>query len=97
LSTINNGRHDIHIVHNGEKWHKIGNFFVIRDDEPPFIWAEDETGYTNESISLMYIANDPVLSGTIVALTTSATNTSALTVLIDQNNDDHMNKVFQAV
>ncbi|MBD3313932.1 hypothetical protein GF345_05815 [Candidatus Woesearchaeota archaeon] len=85
FSAENGGRHDVHIVHNGSKVHKLGDFYAIADEQPPFIWAEDKTGYTNETISIMYNAYDPPMEGTVVFLTGGSN--SDVTVNVDQDNN----------
>ena len=69
FSTSGNGKHDIHIIWNGEKFHKIGNFFVIEDTTNPEIntWGEN-SGLPGEPITIEYSAFDNPQPGTIRAL-----------------------------
>ena len=47
------GKYDIHVIWQGERWHKIGNFFTIPDTTLPYVYAWDSlTTYTNESLEV---------------------------------------------
>jgi len=60
------GKYDIHVVWNNEKWHKIGNFFVIPDNTAPEVNVQSDTWtYTNQTVSIEYAAFDPAEPGTI--------------------------------
>jgi hypothetical protein len=65
---LTTGRYDIHVVWNSEVWHKIGNFFVIADSDPPQIniWADNGTvTFTNQPLPVGYWAGDNATPGTI--------------------------------
>ncbi len=60
------GRYDVHVVWNGEKWHKIGNFFVINDTVPPALYSEHNLEmFSGGSDALSYSVNNIYEEGTV--------------------------------
>ena len=86
---FNEGKHDIHILWDDEKFHKIGNFFVIADTTPPYIYAEDATGLPGIEIEIGYDSNDPAEPGTVRALELDTLEGAeeSLSVVIDKDID----------
>lgn len=100
--SYNTGRHDIHVIWDDEKFHKIGNFFIEADITNPMInlFENTEEGYVNESIAIGYKAWDVPQDGTIGALRLGILDNSSsdlLTITIDQDiNVDADNDSIQA-
>ena len=91
--SFSEGKHDIHIVWgNDSKFHKIGNFFVIKDTTAPGMefWGE-RADYVGKPIEIGYSAFDYPEPGTIRALNlgvvTGGTNYLNVTVDKDINTD----------
>jgi hypothetical protein len=62
------GRYDIHVVWNGDVWHKIGNFFVVEDTTLPEInlgGITSVTTFTNQPVTIGYYAGDVLQTGTM--------------------------------
>jgi len=67
------GRYDIHVIWEGEKWHKIGNFFTIQDTTSPtielidcaFNWKEACPVFAKQNATIGYRIQDPWQDGTI--------------------------------
>ncbi len=86
--SYNLGKHDIHVVWNDEKWHKIGNFFIIEDTTNPSINTEGtEDGLPGENIEVGYAAWDNAEPGTVRAMELGILEGAddTLTVIIDKD------------
>jgi hypothetical protein len=89
-------RYDIHVVWNGEVWHKIGNFFVIADTTDPTIIISGPTNieiFTNENYVLGYTVQDPAAAGTMpqilnIQLGSIAASDESIAVTLDKNISD---------
>jgi len=88
---LNLGRYDIHVVWNGEVWHKIGNFFLEEDATNPAISATPEhiAVHANQSFTIYYWAGDVPQNGTIYQykILMLGYNDTAVNVSVDVNND----------
>jgi len=88
---FNSGKHDIHVIWEGSKFHKIGNFFVVPDTTAPNIdGVLSVSGFPNENIAVGYSAHDQAQSGTVRATEFSilGDTNETLTVIIDKNIDE---------
>jgi len=64
--SFNDGKHDIHVMWNNSKFHKIGNFFVENDTTAPGINTDGSaSGMPNENISVGYATWNPTQPGTV--------------------------------
>jgi hypothetical protein len=87
--SYNTGKHDIHVIWDNEKFHKIGNFFIMPDTTNPWInTALNVAGLPNESITVGYASDDPAEPGSIRSRSLSITIPLAddsLTINIDED------------
>jgi len=81
------GKYDIHIVWKGEKWHKIGNFFVIDDTTDPWINVFPSNGIPDIPIEIGYSAHDPPEPGTVTIYEICTTNRPDYTINVSIDKD----------
>jgi len=91
----NLGKHDIHVIWNDEKFHKIGNFFIVEDTTNPEINTDGvASGLPGENIEIGYAAWDNAEPGTVRAqelgILEGADET--LTVLVDKDINEDSDK-----
>ncbi|MFC1732277.1 right-handed parallel beta-helix repeat-containing protein [candidate division KSB1 bacterium] len=91
------GKYDIHVYDNS-KWgnmHKIGNFFITKDDQPPVITAFNYAAYTDDTIIMEFFAKDYPLSGTIPEILQIgiAGPDDTINVSIDKFNDESVDYI----